>query len=138
MPRYIDADALYKKTAELEASALEVFVRLNSKPFAERDEVEKAEWNRWMAILGERSAFKYNVADAPTVDVQEVITLESAIDFLHKTGWLQEHDKALTESVGHKYEIQNHCLTCFFHDNGCLGYCPFSGAKMEVPDEEPT
>ena len=30
---------------------------------------------------------------------QPVITLESAIDYLHSIGWMQEHDRTLTESA---------------------------------------
>lgn len=30
---------------------------------------------------------------------QPEITLESAIDYLHSIGWMQEHDRALTESA---------------------------------------
>jgi hypothetical protein len=30
---------------------------------------------------------------------QSKITLESAIDYLHKIGWMQEHDRILTESA---------------------------------------
>ena len=98
------------------------------------------------------------IAEAPTADVQEVITLESAIDFLHKIGWLQEHDKELTEVKHGKWlVIENdedelweggghyECTACgygfsfggFFEMN-TLPFCPHCGAKMEVPDEEPT
>lgn len=71
MPRYIDADALYERTAEWEAQALAYVEELNRTPLEEMDEDEKAEWRRWTAILGERSAFKFDVADAPTADVRE-------------------------------------------------------------------
>ena len=30
---------------------------------------------------------------------QQGITLESAIDYLHSIGWMQEHDRTLTESA---------------------------------------
>ena len=73
MSRIIDADALYEKTAEWEASALAYIEELNREPLWEMDEDEKAEWRRWTAILGERSAFKHDVADAPTIDAVEVV-----------------------------------------------------------------
>jgi len=73
MARYIDADALYERTAEWEASALAYIEKLNRTPLEEMDEDERAEWRRWTAILGERSAFKHDVADAPTADVVEVV-----------------------------------------------------------------
>ena len=66
--RLIDADALYEKTAEWEARALAVVEKLNEKPFEEMDANEITEWRKWSCILGERSAFKHDVADAPTIE----------------------------------------------------------------------
>lgn len=52
--RLIDADVLYEKTAEWEAQALhQVGV--------------SDEWKKWSIILTERTAFKYDIADAATV-----------------------------------------------------------------------
>ena len=73
MARYIDADALYEKTAELEASAFATIEKLKRTLLEKMDENKKAEWLRWTAILGERIAFKYSVFDAPTADVVEVV-----------------------------------------------------------------
>ena len=69
MSRYIDADALYEQTAEWEEQAMAQVERLNRTT----DEGEMAEWRKWTAILGERTAFKFDVADAPTADVVEVV-----------------------------------------------------------------
>lgn len=62
--RLIDADALYKRTAEWEEQA--------------QDEVNKnkgcrtvEEWDKyreWLIILNERSSFKYDIADAPAIE----------------------------------------------------------------------
>ena len=71
--RLIDADALYEKTAEWEARALAVVEKLNSKPFGEMDVDEITEWRKWSCVLNERSAFKHDVADAPTVEPQQWI-----------------------------------------------------------------
>ena len=58
--RLIDADALYEKTAEWEAQALHmVEVTMHDE--------DKTEWRRWSAVLTERSAFKYDISDAQTV-----------------------------------------------------------------------
>ena len=114
-------------------------------------EFDKCLWGKeWDKALARACVDK-----APTADVQEVITLESAIDFLHKIGWLQEHDKALTEVRHGKWLVVDddlwrgggryECSACgygfsfggFFEMN-TLPYCPHCGAKMEVPDEEPT
>lgn len=64
--RYIDADALYEKTAEWEAQALHM-VEIHSH------NEDNAEWKRWSVILTERSAFKFDIADMPTADVVEVV-----------------------------------------------------------------
>lgn len=71
--RLIDADELYEKTAEWEARALAVVEKLTSEPFVEMDVDEITEWRRWSCILNERSAFKYDVADAPTIEPQQWI-----------------------------------------------------------------
>ena len=64
MKRYIDADALYERTAEWEAQALAQVERT-------MNDEDKTEWKKWSVILTERSAFKFDVADAPTADVRE-------------------------------------------------------------------
>jgi hypothetical protein len=58
MKKLIDADVLYEKVADLEAQALEQVNKYN--PVDSRDE-----WRWWSAVLTERTAFKYDVADAP-------------------------------------------------------------------------
>ena len=65
--RLINADRLYEKTAEWEAAALAQVERYIS------DEENVFEWERWTTILNERTAFKHDVADAPTVDAVEVV-----------------------------------------------------------------
>lgn len=64
--RLIDADALYEKTAEWEAQALAQVERYNLTD-------SRDEWLRWSYVLKERSAFKFDVADAPTIDAVEVV-----------------------------------------------------------------
>ncbi len=66
--RLIDGDELYKRTAEWEEQA--------------QDEVNKnkgcrtvEEWDKykeWLIILNERSSFKYDIADAPTIDIDSI------------------------------------------------------------------
>lgn len=68
--RLIDAEELYKKTAEWETDALEHVGKLNEQ---EGDETPSLEWYKWNAILGERSAFKYDIMDAPTIDAVPVV-----------------------------------------------------------------
>ena len=64
--RLVDADALYEKTAEWEAQALHMV------EMTMHDE-DNAEWRWWSAVLTERSAFKHDVADAPTIDAVPVV-----------------------------------------------------------------
>lgn len=56
----IDRNKLYEETAEWEAQALHmVEVTMNDE--------DTTEWRKWSTVLTERSAFKFDVADAPTV-----------------------------------------------------------------------
>ena len=56
----IDRSKLYEKTAEWEAQALHmVATTMNDE--------DESEWRKWSTVLTERSAFKFDVADAPTI-----------------------------------------------------------------------
>ena len=68
--RPIDADALYESTAAWEESALTRIEELNKTPLDEMDDAQRALWIKWTAILNERTAFKHDVLDAPTIDVE--------------------------------------------------------------------
>ncbi len=70
--RLIDADALYERTAEWEAQAGAYIEDLIRTPLDEMTEDEKSKWKRWTAILGERTAFKHDVADAPTIEAEPI------------------------------------------------------------------
>ena len=56
----IDREKLYEQTANWEAQAIDQTLRYS--PEEDRDE-----WRWWSAVLKERSAFKFDVADAPTI-----------------------------------------------------------------------
>jgi hypothetical protein len=60
--RLIDGNALYEKACDLEAQALDYAVKISN------DEEKREEWLRWSAILAERSAFRHDVYDAPTIE----------------------------------------------------------------------
>lgn len=64
--RPIDGDALYNQTAEWENRALNAVMKT-------MNDEDKTEWEKWSTILAERSAFKFDVADAPTVDAVPVV-----------------------------------------------------------------
>lgn len=54
--RLVDGEALYKKSVELEQQAMS-YVKAR----------DGEEWKMWAAILTERTAFKFDVVDAPTI-----------------------------------------------------------------------
>lgn len=63
--RLIDADELLNKTANLEAVALEQVAKYEPSE-------NPREWHRWTGILQERTAFKYDLMDAPTIDAEPI------------------------------------------------------------------
>lgn len=75
--RLIDADELLNKTANLEAVALEQVAKY------EPSENPRG-WHRWSGILQERTAFKYDLMDAPTVDAVQVVRCK---DCKHSEHW---------------------------------------------------
>lgn len=89
--------------------------------------------------------FKLAVKNLPSEQLE--ITLESAIDYLHSIGWMQEHDRILTESAQPERKRGKWIDDGdpFMWKCGCCGYrvkrynntryCPHCGAKMEGDDE---
>lgn len=64
--RLIDADVLIKQAVALEAEALEYVAKDEPSLPPER-------WHIWNAKLNERTLFKYDLVDAPTVDAVPVV-----------------------------------------------------------------
>lgn len=98
--RTIDGDALLEKFAKLEAIALEYVGKLNER----QDPNEHDMWVMWTGILNERTAYKYEIADAPTVDAVPVIRCKDC-------KYYEEQDETigtclLTESGAH---IKGYC-----------------------------
>lgn len=69
---------LYKKVVEWEEQAF-LMVTLH------QSDDDKAEWRKWSTILTERTAFKFDVADAPAVDAVPVVRCKYCKHF--KDGW---------------------------------------------------
>ena len=81
---------------------------------------------------------------------QPEITLESAIDYLHSIGWMQEHDRALTERKNGRwihdgYNFPHgidwvHCSVCGKRGINVPAdltrYCPYCGAYMNGGNDE--
>lgn len=62
----INREALYEKACDLEAQALAYVGKIAN------DETKIEEWKIWSAILVERTAFKHDIFDAPSVQ-QDII-----------------------------------------------------------------
>lgn len=101
--RPIDADVLYEQTAEWEARALAIVEKLNSKPLGDMDVNEVAEWRKWSTVLNERTAFKHDVLDAPTVEVPEWIDTREALPEYFRTVLvtLDEDGRVYTGELNH-------------------------------------
>lgn len=101
--RLIDADALYERACELEAQALEYVGKIV------HDDAKIEEWKTWSAILNERTAFKHDVYDAPTIEPEQ--------------------------KIGHWIDSDNYyqrwkCSECGCHTRDAEpNYYPFCGAK---------
>lgn len=114
MDDLISRRALYERAATLEAQALDYVGKL-----IERDgEETSVEWRIWSAILTERTAFKHDVYDAPSVNAER-----------EKGKWIYypKASGSVTSTAVHLYPVCSEC--------GCehpiANYCPNCGAKME-------
>lgn len=103
--RPIDADVLYERATTLEAQALDYVGKL-----IERDGDEPSvEWKVWSAILAERTAFKHDLMDAPTIDAVEVVRCKDC------NWWWKEW-----ETCTHKNLVDGYtCATTFKADDFC-------------------
>lgn len=100
------------------------------------------------------SEIKEAVESVPSAEPERIIkigqrsgkTLESAINYLQSVGWLQEHDRILTESAEPEkkkgkwsnYKDEHCCSVCHcvvisdcWDDEIQYDYCPYCGAEME-------
>ena len=115
--RLIDADVLLNKIAELEAVALEQVAK--SEPLADKT---PSEWHRWSGILQERTAFKYDLMDAPTIEAEPI-----------RHGYWVYSDEPM---FGNPYGSYI-CSRCFpYTQPHKTSYCPNCGAKMDEERED--
>lgn len=126
--RLIDADALYERTAEWEAQAMAQLENLNRIPFDEMEREEYIAWRVWSAILNERSAFKHDVADAPTVDVPDRKVGEW-VKNEYNSGW---HCSECKEDDFYAYVWNSDVSAYDLQDR----YCPSCGAEMFDKDTD--
>ena len=115
--RLIDADAMYERACSLEAQALDYVGKLIER---DGDEVSE-EWKIWSAILTERTAFKHDVFDAPTIEERK------------KGKWLHDKDDTL---------LSGYCSRCGWEsiimetDVADMPYCPNCGSYNGGGDDE--
>ena len=113
MSRLIDGDALYEKACDLEAQALDYAVKISN------DEEKRDEWLRWSAILAERTAFKHDVYDAPTIEPER------------KTGtWIPQDHNRRNGYVTTTVYYYPKCSECGHSGSYDMNYCPHCGAYM--------
>lgn len=104
----------------------------------------------WERIEHEHGARHEAVVDceqmveiAPTIDAVPA-TLADTLCYLHEVGWMQEHDRIMTEDAGpvrhgrwDRQKDKQVCSLCgaewyyFENDVDMFGYCPKCGAKMD-------
>ena len=87
---------------------------------------------------------------AQTIDAVPA-TIDGALGYLHKVGWIQEHDRIMTEDVApvrHGRWVESFKVnapptlrsrwTCSWCGNvqtyGATGYCPNCGARMDAKE----
>lgn len=95
------------------------------------------------------------IYDAPTIDAVPA-TIDGALGYLHKVGWIQEHDRIMTEDaapINHArweeiddldFDTLYRCSVCeeeFYLEDGTpqenhYYYCPCCGSKMDGGDED--
>lgn len=90
--RLIDADELLNKTIKLEAEARKQVA--NYEPI---DNPKK--WHIWNGVLAERTAFKYDLMDAPTVDAVEVVRCKDCKNYWKSAGICCFADMPINDSV---------------------------------------
>ena len=107
--RPIDADILWEKACRLEADAMNRFRQIDAVKDIE-------EWKIWNAILLERTAFKYDIFDAPTIK--------------------PERGEATWIKVDAGVDTYVLCSRCNHTWTSNTSFCPNCGAYMSDEEEE--
>ena len=112
------------------------------------DAIDRLDIPEDMCVFEILSHIELEIGTLPSA--QPEITLESAIDYLHSIGWMQEHDRVLTESAqperktGEWIETKHDLYDYFICSECCAGftdgfqyrYCPNCGADMRGGNDE--
>ena len=128
--RLIDADVLYERACELEAQALEYVGKII------HDDEKIEEWRKWSAILNERTAFKHDVYDAPTIEERKTGKwIEDAKEYYEA---LNERGPGVDEDTPYFTDEDIACSECLAmfsvidNETERWDFCPNCGAKMEA------
>lgn len=109
--RLADLDELINKAINLEAVALE-----QTRKYEPLD--NPSEWRTWSAILTERSAFKFDLMDAPIIEAEPI----------RHGHWIYKKHRATREAwIG--YYVCSECGRANWIKED--KYCSNCGAKME-------
>ena len=118
--KLIDKNSLYEQFSDLETVALEqVEKHMNDE--------DLSKWKLWSAILKERTAYKFDIADAPVVD---------AVPVKHGR-WIESRAVLANSTKGTVQVYYSYtCSQC----GGLLGrkgdaYCYKCGARMDGKDD---
>lgn len=115
--RLVDVDTLFEQTVELEAVALE-----QVRKYEPLD--NPREWCIWSAILTERTAFKFDLMDAPIIEAEPI----------RHGRWISEKGQGQTKK----------CSVCGNYldfdgvnaGRGSANFCPNCGATMDERRED--
>lgn len=133
--RAIDADALYEKTVKWEAQAEAQVEKLIRTPVDEMTSHEYSEWKRWTYIRNERTAFKHDIADAPTLDVVPTDFHDKCMKVeIEKRMALEKHGRWIKLDVA-KYRCSECGKITYGDRDSDLNYCCNCGAKMDEVEE---
>lgn len=111
--RLINADELYEQTAKWEQHAMEQVAKYS--PADNRDL-----WRWWNAILMERTSFKHDIMDAPTIESR------------NRGEW--SPDTTYYGDRQHSYTMYK-CSCCGSLYMSMTVYCPHCGARMQRRDD---
>lgn len=107
----INREALYKKACDLEAQALAYVGKIAN------DETKIEEWKIWSAILAERTAFKHDIFDAPSVQPEVLACGSGELNVQSEPHWIQ-----CSETV----DIPDHeILACDKYGEEMFGYLAY-------------
>lgn len=115
--RAVDGETLYERACDLEAQALAYVGKIAN------DESKIEEWKIWSAILAERTTFKHDVFDAPTIEPERK---------MGKWNFIGYQMFECTECGTCYTQNQFHQMRVMLNDPEFPNFCPKCGADMRA------